>query len=128
MSIADAHHGIRHLFIRDLVLACRIGVYAHEHRAPQRVRINVDLGVSETGAATSDRLDEVVDYEALLGRIKTAVDAEHVNLIETLAERLAGLCLEDRRVRSARIRVEKLDVFPEAAAVGVEIERRRAGA
>jgi dihydroneopterin aldolase len=125
MPIADAGRAIRHLFIRDLVLSCRIGVYDHEQRTPQRVRINVDLGVSEAGA--SDRLDDVVDYEALLGRIKTVAGTGHVNLIETLAENLAALCLEDQRVRLARIRVEKLDVFPEAAAVGVEIERRRAG-
>jgi len=126
MSIADADRAIRHLFIRDLVLACRIGVYPHEQHTPQRVRINVDLGVSEAGAAL-DRLDDVVDYEALLGRIETAVRGQHVNLIETLAEQVAKLCLEDTRVRSARIRVEKLDVFSEAASVGVEIERRRAG-
>lgn len=127
MSIADADRGIRHLFIRDLILSCRIGVYEHEHGAPQRVRINVDLGVIEAGPAASDRLDDVVDYEALLGRIKSTAGAEHVNLIETLAERLAALCLEDERVASARVRVEKLDVFAEAAAVGVEIERRRGG-
>ena len=45
------------------------------------------------------------------------------NLVETLAERLAGICLQDPRVRSARVRVEKLDVFADAVSVGVEIER-----
>jgi 7,8-dihydroneopterin aldolase/epimerase/oxygenase len=43
--------------------------------------------------------------------------------VETLAERIAALCLSDRRVRVARVRVEKLDVFPDATSVGVEIER-----
>jgi len=43
--------------------------------------------------------------------------------VETLAERIAALCLDDARVRSVRIRVEKLDVFPDATSVGVEIER-----
>ena len=49
----------------------------------------------------------------------------HINLVETLAEKIAALCLVDERVRSVRIRAEKLDVYAEAASVGIEIERRR---
>jgi dihydroneopterin aldolase len=44
-------------------------------------------------------------------------------LLETLAEEIAAICLQDGRVRSVRVRVEKLDIFPDAASVGVEIER-----
>ena len=69
--------------------------------------------------------DYVIDFD-LLDRIVTirhAVGAGHVNLVETLAERIAAMCLEDRRVLSARVRIEKLDVFAEAESVGVEIER-----
>jgi dihydroneopterin aldolase len=49
--------------------------------------------------------------------------AGHVELVEQLADRIARLCLEDPRVRSARVRVEKLDAIADCAAVGVEIER-----
>jgi 7,8-dihydroneopterin aldolase/epimerase/oxygenase len=122
MTIASAEARVRHLFIRDLVLPCRIGVYAHEHGAPQRVRLNFDLGVQED-QPPEERLERVVDYAELLDRVRGAVAAGHVELVETLAERLAALCLEDPRVRSVRVRVEKLDVLPDAASVGVEIER-----
>ncbi|HJO96838.1 MAG TPA: dihydroneopterin aldolase, partial [Rhodospirillales bacterium] len=47
----------------------------------------------------------------------------HVNLVETLAEKIAAACLKDKSIRSLRVRVEKLDVFADAASVGVEIER-----
>ena len=67
----------------------------------------------------------MVDYEALIERVRRLVASRHVKLVETLAERVAALCLEDPRVRSARVRVEKLDAIPDAAAVGVEIERIR---
>ena len=70
-----------------------------------------------------DRLDNVVCYEHLVSAVQELVDSGHVNLVETLAERIAGLCLDDPRVRTARVRVEKLDVFANAASVGVEIER-----
>jgi dihydroneopterin aldolase len=123
MPIADAVKGIRHLFVHDLVLACRIGIHPHERDCPQKVRVNLDLAVVETGSPPRDELAEVVDYEALVERVRGALSARHVNLVETLAEEVAGLCLEDPRVRSARVRVEKLDAIADAAAVGVEIER-----
>jgi len=122
MAIANAAKGIRHLFVHDLVLACRIGVHAHERDRPQRVRLNLDLAVAETDQPPR-RLADVVDYAALVERVRGALSEGHVELVETLAERVAALCLEDPRVRSARVRVEKLQAVADAAAVGVEIER-----
>ncbi len=46
-----AGRGVRHVFLRDMVLPASIGVYPHEQAAPQRIRINVDLGVTEDGTA-----------------------------------------------------------------------------
>jgi dihydroneopterin aldolase len=123
MPIAGAAKGTRHLLVRDLVLAARIGVHLHEHGAPQRVRLNLDLEVAGSGAPPADDLAQVVDYEALIERVRRLVASRHVNLVETLAEQVAALCLDDPRARSVRVRVEKLDVIPDAAAVGVEIER-----
>jgi 7,8-dihydroneopterin aldolase/epimerase/oxygenase len=122
MAIADARKGLSHLFVRDLVLAARIGVHPHEHQAPQRIRLNLDLGVVDS-AQTPAELAAVVDYEALTGRVRRLVEQGHVALVEQLAEWLARLCLEDPRVRTVRVRVEKLDALAECAAVGVEIER-----
>ena len=72
-----------------------------------------------------DELSRVVDYEAMADRVRTIVSGGHVRLVETLAERIAEACLADRRVQLARIRVEKLDIFADAASAGVEIERRQ---
>jgi dihydroneopterin aldolase len=126
--IARFDRGLRHVFVRDMVLAASIGVYPHEQTARQRVRINVDLGVDDETvlagqAVGSDTLSRVVDYEKIASRVRDIVHAGHVRLVETLAERIAEACLVDRRVRSARIRVEKLDIFPDAVSAGVEIER-----
>lgn len=110
------------VFIRDLVLSCRIGVHQHERLANQRVRINLELAVEDPGPIDDD-LEKVVCYSEIMTGIRHVVGAGHINLVETLAERIAATCLEDRRVRAARVKVEKLDVFPEAESVGVEIER-----
>jgi dihydroneopterin aldolase len=133
MGIADADRGIRHVFVHDLVLEAAIGVYAAEHGRTQRVRINVDLAVADPGALPGgeavgpDELGRVVDYSAVVGAVRGIVGAGHVRLVETLAERIAAACLGDERILTARIRVEKLDIYPEAGGVGVEIERHRRG-
>lgn len=123
MPIASAARRIRHVFLRDMLLTLSIGIYPHEHAAPQRVRINVDLGVTEDPTDQTDRLGRVVDYEALAQRVRDLATSGHVQLVETLAERIAQACLTDARVQSARIRVEKLDVFADMWAAGVEVER-----
>ena len=131
--IASSTRALRHVFLRDLVLSASIGVYPHEHAARQRVRINVDLGVEDDGARALSRarvgrddLSRVVDYEKIAATVRGIVAAGHVRLVETLAERIAEACLTDPRVHLARIRVEKLDIFADAASAGVEIERRQA--
>jgi dihydroneopterin aldolase len=86
------------------------------------VRINLDLAVQEDRKLNDD-LSSVVCYEKIVTDVREIVERGHINLVETLAEEIAGSCLADRRVRSVRVRVEKLDVFPDATSVGVEIER-----
>ncbi len=121
---ADARNRLRHVFVRDLELSAIIGVHLHEKKAPQRIRINVDLAVVEEGnAPLPDQLEAVVCYEQVVSGIRQLIGQGHVNLVETLAERIADLCLVDGRVQVARVRVEKLDVLPDVASVGVEIER-----
>ena len=126
--IADAALGLRHVFIRDLVLSAHVGIHPREHRDRQRIRINLDIAVADDATTTGVGLDDlarVVDYEALAVKVRALVAERHVRLIETLAERLALACLEDPRVHHARIRIEKLDIFPDAMSAGVEVERRR---
>lgn len=115
---------MRRVFLRDMVLMASIGVYPHEHGGAQRVRINVDLevAVGEAGAAGVDRLEAVVDYEAVADAVRGIVGAGHIKLVETLAERIGAACLVDRRVRRALVRVEKLDVFADMVSAGVEVE------
>ena len=125
--LADALNGVRHVFLRDMVLAASIGVHGFEHQAPQRIRINIDLAVDDQPVVIEGRddLSRVVDYEKVANSVRAIVASRHVRLVETLAERLAESCLIDPRVRLVRVRVEKLDIFADTASVGVEIERVR---
>ena len=124
LPIASAALAIRHVFIRNLEVLAHIGVHGHEQGKMQPVRINVDLSVEDT-AVPADKLEYVVDYDAICRRIRAILAAGHINLAETLAERIATTCFEDARVKTARIRVEKLHALPGAESGGVEIERHR---
>jgi 7,8-dihydroneopterin aldolase/epimerase/oxygenase len=121
---ADARRGPTwRIVVRDLELKALIGVHRHERDGRQRVRINLELDVAAPGAVLDDKLANAVNYEAIVDNVRRIVAAGHLNLVETLAERIADACLADRRVVRARVHIEKLDVFADAASVGVEIER-----
>jgi dihydroneopterin aldolase len=119
-----AGRGIRHVFIRNLELPAQIGVFHHEVGKVQPVRINVDLAVEDL-IDLGDQLSKVVDYGVIEAKIRAILAEGHLNLVETLAERIASACFEDARVRTARVRVEKLHALSAAESAGVEIERTR---
>jgi 7,8-dihydroneopterin aldolase/epimerase/oxygenase len=123
-KIADASRAIRHVFIRNLELPAQIGVFHHEVGKMQPVRINLDLAVEDL-IDLGDNLSKVVDYGVIEAKIRAILDEGHLNLVETLAERIASACFEDARVKTARVRVEKLHALSAAESAGVEIERTR---
>lgn len=111
--------------IRDLVLPWRIGVHRHEHGGTQRVRLNIWITCPEPSPIEADDYADVVCYERIVAGLRDLAARGHVKLAETLAHRTAMLCLADPRVDEVLVRVEKLDVVPEAASVGVELRRTR---
>jgi len=117
---------IRSVFVRDLELPAKIGVHSHEKLDSQLIRINVDMATSAEGGPIDDELANVVCYEDVVNGITDIVAGEHINLVETLAEKIADFCLADDRVLVVKVRVEKPHIIAEAASVGVEIERYQA--
>ncbi|WP_448187969.1 dihydroneopterin aldolase [Azospirillum sp. sgz301742] len=111
--------------LRDYVDQFRIGVWGSEKGRRQRVRVNVCLTLPWPEQPLTDALDEVLSYDFLIDGIRALRDAEHVHLVETLADRILALCFSDPRVTKARVQVEKLDVVPESGGVGVVLERSR---
>ena len=126
-SLSPAEAPPRRIFVRDLVLPARIGIYPPEKTGPQRVRINLDVETRADGHPLADDFRRVICYEGIVNGIRAIIDEGHLNLVETLAERIAAMCLEDPRCDAVTVRVEKLDAIPEAAGVGVEVLRKRAG-
>jgi dihydroneopterin aldolase len=123
--VASAASGLRHVFVRDLEMKALIGIYDHEKRDPQRITVNIDLSVTEGDGPMDDDISHVVSYEIVVKKVEAIIAEGHINLVETLCEKIAASCLRDKRVVAARVRVEKPDIIPNARSVGVEIERQR---
>ena len=112
----------RRLFLRDYEVWINIGVHDFEKRGEQRVLINVELYVPlAVSTPRADELDEVVDYDFIRRSIALRVQQGHIHLQETLCDEVLALMLGHPRVRAARVSTEKPDVYPDCAAVGVEV-------
>lgn len=109
--------------VRDYTRAVEIGAFRSERGVTQRVRFNVVLEVAHGAAGRGDDVDRVLSYDTITEAIEAALADERLNLLETLAERVAAGCLNDPRAIRAFVRVEKLDRIP--GALGVEILRMR---
>ena len=97
------------------------GVFEHERREGQVFVVDLVLGLDSRPAAASDDLHDTVDYGSLVARVKAAVESDPVDLIETLAERISGVCLSDDRVGWARVTVHKPDAPIEAVFTDVTL-------
>ena len=93
--------------LRGLRVRGHHGVLAAEREHGQEFRVDVELEVDTRPAASSDDIAATVDYGVLADRLAEVVAGEPVNLIETLAARLADVCLSDPRVLAATVEVHK---------------------
>ena len=110
------------VFVHDLVLPVSIGAYDFERNRTQRVRFNIDVDVRRAGHHAEDMRD-VFSYDLVVDAIRLILSRGHVDLVETLAERIADALLAHPRVDCANVRIEKLDVVE--GSVGIEIKRER---
>ncbi|MFB4298025.1 dihydroneopterin aldolase [Actinomadura sp. NTSP31] len=93
--------------VRGLRARGRHGALPAERELGQEFVVDVSLGLDTRPAAETDDLSRTVDYGTLAGRLVAAVEADPVDLIETLADRLAKICLEDPAVAEAEVTVHK---------------------
>lgn len=111
------------LFVRNLVVPCSIGVHRHELDAPQRVRVTVEIDMIESFTPESDTIGAVLSYDQVVASVREIVNSGHINLVETLADRIAASCVRNDRVAGTKVMIEKLDVLGGEATVGAEIIR-----
>ena len=111
------------IYIRDLALRCIIGLYPEERTNKQNVIINVTMETDLRKAGQSDDLNDTVDYKAVKLSILDLVEKSEFKLIESLAERVAKICLKAAGVQSATVTIDKPGALRFCKSVAVEITR-----
>ena len=113
------------IHIRDLLLRCIVGINEHERTQKQDVVVNVEMWVNLSEAVRSDDVSKTVDYKEVNKQIITAVEGSSYFLIESLASKIADVCLAHSKVRKVRVEVEKPGALRFARSVGVELTREK---
>jgi 7,8-dihydroneopterin aldolase/epimerase/oxygenase len=111
------------IFIEEMIIDCAIGVYPEEQGVTQKVAFTIQAYVAPTVRARHDALAEVPSYDSVvMSAVREVTGSGHINLVETMAERIAEKILEEQRLVSVMVRVIKLENGPRR---GVEIVRAR---
>jgi dihydroneopterin aldolase len=114
-----------HIFIRDLRVETLIGFHKRERHAPQTLRLDLEIGIANVAVFSSDKVADCIDYDKAATRIRQIAADERYNLVEALAERVAGILLEEFGAAWVKVSVAKLGILKNTGLVGVVVERNR---
>ncbi len=111
------------ILIRDLRVEVLIGIHKRERYLPQTVSIDLDIGIPGTAVFTSDKVADTIDYAQVALGIKALAGTGHFRLVETFADRIAKLLVDDFKAPWVKVSAAKIGILPNAKFVGVSIER-----
>lgn len=111
------------IFLKGLVIQAIVGIWDWERKIRQKVVIDLEMGTDIAKAAASDHIDDTLNYKAVAKRVTTFVEESEFQLVETLAERIAGIIRDEFSVPWVRVTVNKPGAIRGSEAVGVQIER-----
>lgn len=111
------------VFIRELKVSTVVGIYDWERRIQQTVTLDIDMGTDIARAAKSDRIEDTLDYKAVAKRLMQFVGESEFQLVETLAEKVAELVMQEFKVSWIKVTLHKPGAVSGSKSVGVIIER-----
>ncbi len=111
------------VFVRDLTIETIIGIYDHERTAKQTIVLDFDMSFDIGKAALSEDIEDALNYKTLTDTIKEFVEGSEYLLIETLAERIASIIIDDFGVAKVKLTLHKPNALSGSTDVGVVIER-----
>ena len=111
------------IILRDLRVDALIGIHRRERHVTQTVSIDLDIGIPGTAVFESDKVSDTIDYEQVALKIKALAGSGHFKLVETFADRIAKLLVEEFKAPWVKVSAAKIGILPNAKFVGVSIER-----
>lgn len=111
------------VFLHGLKAQCVIGVWEWEKSTTQSIGIDLDLAADIAAAAATDQLEDTLDYKAVARRVSEFAESSRLQLLETLAEKIAGIVMAEFAVPWVRVRIHKGGAVKNCDNVGIVIER-----
>lgn len=113
------------ILIKDLLIRGVIGISEREREQPQDILVNIEISTDISVAGRSDNVEDSVNYRTIAKKVLAHTETIKRFTVEALAEDIAKLCLEDKKVHSVLVRVEKPGAVRFSRSVGVEIIREQ---
>jgi len=113
------------IFLTDLRVDTVIGIWDWERKIRQTVSIDLEMGCDIRAAAATDSIDDTLNYKAVAKRVRQFVADSSFKLVETMAERVAAIVLDEFEVGWVQVRINKPGAIRGARDVGVRIRRER---
>lgn len=111
------------IHLHGLRLNCHVGVSSRERRNKQVIIADIALKCDLRRAGKSDRIEDTVDYSVIAKKISALAAKETFHLLESLAERIAAVCLAESKVMAVTVKVAKKSVLPRVLSMEIEITR-----
>jgi len=111
------------VYVRDLQVETVIGIFDWERKIKQTVSLDLEMGTNISKAASTDHIDDTLDYKSVSKRLISFIEVSKFQLIETMAERISEIVREEFNVPWLRLRLSKPGAIKGAKDVGVIIER-----
>jgi dihydroneopterin aldolase len=111
------------IFIHEFKIETLIGVYEWERKVPQTIQLDLEIGVPQSKAYTSDSINDTIDYGKVVARLRQTLSQQHFSLLERLAEHLAELIMKEFGAPWVKVSVAKLGLMRGIKRLGVTIER-----
>lgn len=113
------------ILIKDLLIRGVIGISEKEREQPQDILVNIEISADISTAGRTDNVEDSVNYRTIAKKVLAHTETIKRFTVEALAEDIAKLCLEDKKVQSVLVRVEKPGAVRFSRSVGVEIIRKQ---
>jgi dihydroneopterin aldolase len=113
------------IFLREIRLDARIGIYKREKAITQTVELDLELALPDDRVFKSGKVTDTIDYAVVIERIRATLVEQHYGLVETLAEHVAQIIMKEFHSPWVRVSIAKIGAQPNARRVGVVIERSK---
>ncbi len=115
----------RKVFIKDFSIECIIGIHEYEKIKKQKIKFNIILDIDQSTIPDEKNIKSIIDYEKVTNKLEKLAKSKKYNFLESLIEDSFNEVFEDKRIKSASIKIEKPEAIKNAKSVGVEVFKTR---